>query len=349
MQYNNSVIFVGWIRVGKPADCGETMKNQLLISRLEKLGVNVRKMDFKDWRKHPWVILQLLWNMLVHRKDTLIFSTSTQNVYSLMKAMKTIRWQQNTVHWVIGGALGNKVAKGIYRTDVVGYMRHTLVESRLMKDQLDSMGIKNVKVVPNFKPIPYYPTLSAKRKDTKVKFVFLSRIMPDKGCDYIIDAARLLNEEGRLSQYSVDFYGAIANEYQEVFENKIKLLPNVNYQGFLNLRENKGYDTLAQYDVMLFPTYWRGEGFAGVFIDAFICGLPMIITDWAHNRAFMDEDETAMFVPVHDVVALKDKMRDCIEGKYDLNTMAQNCQRHAKRFNVDNVVTIELLKEIEII
>ena len=31
------VIFVGWINKGKPADCGETMKNQLCIEKQQKV------------------------------------------------------------------------------------------------------------------------------------------------------------------------------------------------------------------------------------------------------------------------------------------------------------------------
>ena len=29
----NSVIYIGWINKGKPADCGETVKNQLCIKK----------------------------------------------------------------------------------------------------------------------------------------------------------------------------------------------------------------------------------------------------------------------------------------------------------------------------
>ena len=30
---------------------------------------------------------------------------------------------------------------------------------------------------------------------------------------------------------------------------------------------------------MLFPTYWHGEGFPGIVIDAFVAGLLVVATD----------------------------------------------------------------------
>lgn len=348
---SKEVIYVGWINKGKPADCGETMKNQLCINKLESLGVKCLQMDFKNWKKHPWVLFQLAWNMLTKKGASLILSTSAKNVYPLMKIMKKIGWKGNSVHWVIGGSFGQKVQNNIYEAGTVNYIKHTLVESRLMVEQLEACGVTGVKEVPNFKPIEYYPEMGKKYPNTNklLRLVFLSRIMPEKGCDYILEAARILNEEGFADKYIIDFYGKVGDEYKDVFDRKINGLDNVNYNGFLNLRNNEGYDQLASYDAMLFPTYWKGEGFAGVFIDAFIAGLPMIATDWAHNKAFLQEAETALFIPVHDVLALKNKIQECIEGKYDLLEMSKKCQKEAERYNVDNVVTKGLLKEIGVL
>ncbi|SFR79547.1 glycosyltransferase family 4 protein [[Clostridium] aminophilum] len=348
---SNEVIYVGWINKGKTADCGETMKNQLCISKLETFGVKCLQMDFKNWRKHPWVLIQLAWNMLTKKNATLILSTSAKNVYPLMKLMKTIGWRGNSVHWVIGGNFGQKVQNNDFKAETVNYMKHTLVESRLMVEQLEACGVTGVKEVPNFKPIEYYPALNEKYPATTkpLRLVFLSRIMPEKGCDYIFEAAGILNEEGFADKYIIDFYGKVKNEYKDVFFRKISMLENVNYKGFLNLRIKEGYDQLAAYDAMLFPTYWISEGLAGVFIDAFIAGVPMIATDWAHNKAFLQEEETALFIPVHDVMALKNKIQECIEGKYDLQEMSKKCQKEADRFNVDNVITEGLLKEIGVL
>ena len=349
---NQEAIVIGWINKGKPADCGETMKNQLMIKKLEELGVNCHQIDFKNWRKHPWVFLELAWNMLFNRKATLIFSTSTINVYPMMKLMYKLKWKQHTVHWVIGGSLGEHVKNGKFDEKVIGYMDWTIVESPIMVEQLQAKGVKGVFQLPNFKPITYYPAIEDRIKslnDRPLRFVFLSRIMAEKGCDYILECAKQLNAMGLEDRYSIDFYGKVADTYEDVFERKIKALSNVNYGGFLNLRENSGYDKLAEYDMMLFPTYWKGEGFAGVFIDAFISGVPMLASDWAHNRQFMKEGETALFVPVHDIPALRDMMIACIEGKFDLGAMAKKCQKHAETYNVDNVVTDKLLRKVGLI
>jgi glycosyltransferase involved in cell wall biosynthesis len=173
--------------------------------------------------------------------------------------------------------------------------------------------------------------------------------MAEKGCNEIIAAAKLLNEWGMEDRYVVDFYGKVADDYRMTFENGISQLSNVKYQGFLDMRQTEGYDKLATYDMLLFPTCWRGEGFAGIFIDAFVAGLPMIITDWAHNSQFVKEGETGLFIPVHDAKALAQKMKECIEGMYDISKMKEWCQIEAKKYDVRNIITEELLKKIKIL
>ena len=343
----SEAIIIGWINKGKPADCGETMKNQLMIRKLEELGIRCRQIDFKNWKRHPWVFFQLVWDIVVHRDNTLVLSTSASNIYLMIEILKKLNWKVNCIHWVIGGNLQECINDGKYQADVLDYATRTLEESSVMVDKLTAQGLHNVIQVPNFKPIKYYPNITTKIKEKKkLYFVFLGRIIPEKGIDYILEAACQLNKMGLQNKFLIDFYGKIDDSYESSFKERVDLIPNVNYQGFLNLGENEGYDKLSTYDMMLFPTYWKGEGFAGVFIDSFVSGVPMIVSDWAHNRQFLKESETALFVPVHDVTALYEKMYECIEGRYDLGKMAKCCQREAERYNVDNVMTKDLLKKV---
>ena len=135
----------------------------------------------------------------------------------MMKVMKTVSWKQHTIHWVIGGSLGDKVQNGTFDSKVIGYMNWTLVESNIMVEQLTKAGVKNVIQVPNFKPIPYMPQVE--KRHNKLRFVFLSRIMPEKGCDYIIECANTLNKKGLTDKYEIDFYGEVAESYENVFNS----------------------------------------------------------------------------------------------------------------------------------
>ena len=341
-----SVIFVGWVNRGRAPVDGETAKNQYIIAELKKY-CKVTVLDFYKKLKHPWVYLQALWALVTQSRSTIVLSTSASNIYGMLKWFKKLNIQRNVVHWVIGGTLGDKVENGIFNADIIGYAKHTLVESPLMLRQLEKCGVKGVVQVPNFKLIDYLPQVHA--PNGTLRFVFLSRIMAEKGCNEIMQGAKLLNEWGLQDKYIIDFYGKVADDYKATFSEGIVGLPNVKYQGFLDMRQKEGYDRLATYDMLLFPTCWRGEGFAGIFIDAFVSGLPMIITDWAHNSQFVKEGETGLFIPVHNAKALAHKMKECIEGKYDIGKMKELCQAEAKKYDVRRVVTEELLREIDLI
>lgn len=342
----NKAIVVGWINKNKPADCGETMKNQLMIQKLEELGVKCYLADFKNWRKHPWVFLQLLWYFVCHYKASIILSSSAKNIYPLLRVLKILGFKRNVVHWVIGGNLNERICEGAYSVKILNRANHTLVETTKMANDLSKSGLKNVMCVPNFKPIDYLPSLSSKNKATVKRFVFISRIVPDKGVDYIIESANELNNMGLGEKFGIDFYGRCSNDYEPIFKAKIAKVENVNYRGMLNFTQRSAYDTLASYHVMLFPTYWRGEGFAGIFIDAHIAGLPLIATDWAHNKAILGDN--AYYIPPRDGDALTKIMKEVIEGKMDLDGCSRLMQSGAQAYDTAQVITKNLLNEINL-
>lgn len=107
-----------------------------------------------------------------------------------------------------------------------------------------------------------------------------------------------------------------------------------------------GYDTLSTYDVMLFPTYWDGEGFAGVVLDANMVGLPIIASDWNMNKEVVQDGETGFIIPVHDHKALANRMKTFINGDVDLMSMKQKCLKYVKQFDYRKVVTRELLQKL---
>ena len=344
----SKVIFIGAIDVGNVATNGETMKNQMLLKRFEDLFDKVVAVDAYQWRRRPWVFLKILWKLVGNSGAKVVISASGA-AGKLYKFLHYVPLKRNVYDWVIGGSRAYRIRQGVYKIDVLKGLNKIIVEGNTMVAELNAMGLDNVVRVPNFKPVDYIPVKNNGKEKEKMRFVFLSRVHPNKGIKEIVDASIALNAQGYENRYEVNFYGPLDDNYRQEFEVQIAPMANVNYRGFLNLMGTSGYDQLAGYDVMLFPTYWDGEGFPGVVIDAYIAGLPIIASDWNMNREVVTDGDTGFIIPVHDSVVLADKMKGYIEGELDLATMSRKCQEMAKQFDYRNVVTKELLVELGLI
>jgi len=357
------VLFVGWVNQGRAPVDGETTKNQFIIAELKKY-CEVTVLDFYEKRRHPWIYPQALMAFIFQSKATIIFSTSASNVYGMLKWFKKLNsfsifnfqfsiFRRDIIYWAIGGAFAKDVKEGKFKAEVFSRLKYNLVQCHSMVRELNEAGVVNARFVSNFKPITYYPNLeqalSARAKSSSIRFVFLSRIMPDKGCDYILQAVRRLNDKGLQACFSIDFYGQIDPAYREQFLKEVDLLKNVSWHGLLDLRTHEGYDTLASYHAMLFPSFHPTEGFAGVFIDAFVAALPVLASDWAHNTEAIADGRQGIIYPVHNVEILADVMQKCILGEVDLQAMAINTRAEAHRYAVENALSVDYLKSIGLI
>lgn len=340
-------MLLGWVNYGHQAQCGETVKNQYILDRLRKCGVDVIVLDFYRWKRHPWVILKFFGSLLAYPHTPLILSTAPKNVYFMMKWHNWLHSSRKVIHWVIGGNLHQLVRRGEIGAKYIKDLHINIVESPEMVDWLAEDGVTNTRYLANFKPIPYKPVL--KPQAGKKRFVFISRIKPEKGVDYIFEAMRQLNIEGYQDQYEVDLFGRIDEDYKDTFFNHVKAVHNARYGGFLDLSSPASYDALSEYTAMLFPTYWKSEGFSGIFIDAFIAGLPIIASDWNHNFEILTQGETGIKIPPHDPKALAEAMRSVITGDTDLEAMRALCQSQADAYDSNLLVTPHLLQEIGII
>lgn len=138
-----------------------------------------------------------------------------------------------------------------------------------------------------FKPkakrrVKWYPNSrqysGIKSQSTKVKrLVFISQIKPSKGISVLFEAM-----EG-IEGICVDCYGPLLDGIKESdFKGS-----NVNYKGVLS-PENVS-TVLAGYDALVFPTFYDGEGYPGVILEAYCEGLPVITTKWRCIPEIVDD------------------------------------------------------------
>lgn len=342
----NKVILIGAINEGNVPTCGETMKNQLFIKRFKELFDKVITVDTLNWKKRPWILVRLFFVLLLNRGAKVIISASGAASY-LISILYYIPLKKDVYFWVVGGDLHLSIQKGNYNLKALSSLQRILVQGQCMVKELEKLGLMNALHVPNSKPITFTPNIEADNDD-KIRFVFLSRVHPHKGIREIYEAAKILNNKGYSNGYTIDLYGKIEPSFTDEFNGYISKIENMNYLGFLNLTNNDGYKTLSSYDVMLFPTYWGGEGFPGIVIDANMSGLPIIASDWNMNKEVILDGKTGFLIPTHDAQALATQMEKFIIKEVDLYAMKHNCVDYIQKYDFRSVLSEELMYEIHL-
>ena len=342
----DNILFIGGCGHGKETVNGVAAKNYFLLSRIRQLYAHVKLVDTDGWKRNPLILLRLVVFLIIYRHYKIIISLNTPSAYKFVKVACRLFPNRHICYFVIGGVIADYLKEGKMSATPFSCINWFLVESYKMRDDLQALGFKNVLRVPNFKNIPEIPSKQAITPKDTIRFIFLSRIIPEKGCDDIFDAFSLLNREGWKERIRVDFYGPIDNAYKKRFMQRLSETENAAYKGFIDLRNTENYAVLASYHVMLFPTYWHGEGFPGIIIDAFIAGLPVIASDWGHNQELIENGETGLIVPTHRIDILAEKIKSLADMPNEISRMSSLCQARANEYDTKTVVSKEFMDNI---
>ena len=340
------ILFIGDCGNYKDTSNGVYAKNIQLLNRLKELFGQIKHINTNKWKQKPFVLLIILYYLFLYRRKDIIISLNTPSAYKLIKVAYWLFPDIRINYFVIGGILPNYVAKITNKERrCYSIVKWFMVESKAMKLAMEQLGYKNVLHIPNFKKISYIPKKQAINKDT-FKFVFLSRIMPEKGCNLIIEAIEKLNKEIGDNQFLVHFYGKIDISYKTTFIQSLNNIPNAEYKGFLNLAVQSNYDILANYSAMLFPTYWEGEGFPGILIDAMIAGTPVIASDWGYNSEIIENGKTGVIIKSKDVNELSRSMLSFINNTEKINTMSLECTSQVMSYDTSVLLNNDLFEKI---
>lgn len=329
------LLFIGAINQFHSPKGGEEYKNQLILVKNKQLELLKNYVDTHFWKTKPRVLLSLIFKLFFLKWDHILLSTSSLSAYRLIFLIKLVkpRLLSKINYLVVGGYFPEGIKNNQFKWKNYKELKNIIVQGEILKNQLLACSeLNNVVVIPNFKKFDINLDLN-KVDDVLFKFVFIGRVSKAKGIFEIIEAVRLLKLENLELSFTVDFYGPIEEEIK--FPENLPLA----YKGYLDIMNNqqKSYATLSEYSCMLFPTYWQGEGFPGVIIDAYIAGLPVIATDWNMNKEVILDGETGLIIPIQDVKALALAMLTMMHNPDLVKKMSENSFKKAKNYHIDNV------------
>jgi glycosyltransferase involved in cell wall biosynthesis len=146
---------------------------------------------------------------------------------------------------------------------------------------------RRVAYYPNSRPPQPAP---APRSPRASRFVFLSHISRGKGVEDLFNVSDRLPPECRI-----DLYGPLGFDISESRIEQLNRNHPAVYKGMIP--SELVQEVLAEYDAMILPTRLRTEGYPGVILEAYTCGLPVVASDCGAIGEIVDRQSGLLVEP----------------------------------------------------
>jgi glycosyltransferase involved in cell wall biosynthesis len=207
------------------------------------------------------------------------------------------------------------VRKSIFKSDLF------LVETKKLVSYVSKFS-SNVFWFPNVRQKPHFQSECNRYGK---KFVFMSHVRASKGVGEIVECSNLLPDD-----YVIDIYGPIMEDkYSQSFFGNY----HATYKGALESKDV--LRTLSEYDVLLLPSYYPGEGYPGIIIEAYSLGLPVIATTWQAIPEMVEHLKSGVLIEPKSVTSLQEAILNIDEDNY--SKLSQGAMDKFKEYNSSEV------------
>lgn len=159
-------------------------------------------------------------------------------------------------------------------------------------------------------------------------FGTVTRLMPSKGNEYLVDAVRPVAE--RLP--AARFYIVGEGELQAELEARAKALNLGDRLTFVGFRRDVA-QALSAFDVAVFPSLWEGTPLT--VLEALAMGKPIVSTDADGLQDVLTHGEDALIVPRRDPAALAAAMLRLATDAGERARLGANARRTGASYDID--------------
>lgn len=176
-------------------------------------------------------------------------------------------------------------------------------------------------------------------KNEDVVFIYLGRIVKDKGINELVSAFDQLSKEFQNSKLLI--VGPREDDLDPISQESEIIITN-NSQIIVPGAQSDIRPFVAISDVLAFPSY--REGFPNVVLQASCMGLPCIVTDINGCNEIISDGENGIIIPPKDVKALLKAMKFMMENPKDRIKMSEGARQNIVDKYKQSLVWDELLK-----
>lgn len=204
-------------------------------------------------------------------------------------------------------------------------VKNDLITNRITRKPLRVLGYGNVRGIDLNRFDPENPEVIKAadeiRNQNVLTFIFIGRLVGDKGITELVKAFCRLNKE--LPDTRLLLVGREEPQLDPLDSNTLKELSDNPAIEAIGQKSDIRPWLLAS-DIFILPSH--REGFPNVVIEAGAMGLPSIVTDINGSREIIHDGENGLIVPVKNANALYEAMKHLAETPEKIKAMAANAR-----------------------
>lgn len=291
------ILLLGYFGYNTDQLDGQTVKTRDIYRLVkDQYAGSVDHYDTEDFKFNKFSIIQMFGKLMCCK--TLFYLPAHNNLKYIFPIvfLLSLVFRFKIHYFVVGGWLREYISDMPLHRYMLTHIAGIHVETKRLKSELEEYyRFENVDIFPNFRFFDFEPE---RFPSDKLRLVFMARINKMKGLDWIFAMASYIEKHKLQHLFSLTFYGPIHDEDQEYFSHEISKYSFAEYRGVL--QPDEIYAAMNDYDVLLLPTHYYTEGLPGSIVDAYISGLPVIVTEWKHSREFVEDGKSGYIVPFKD-------------------------------------------------
>lgn len=204
-------------------------------------------------------------------------------------------------------------------------VKNDLINYRITRKPMRVLGYGNVRGIDleYFNPgLPAVKANAAKiRKPGIFTFIFIGRLVSDKGINELVEAFSRLHNKYSASRLLL--VGSLESELDPLAPGTLEIIDNnPAIQAVGNQEDVRPW--LAASDALVFPSY--REGFPNVVIEAGAMGLPSIVTDINGSREIIRDGINGKIIPPRDADAIFREMKNMINNPVETATLGTSAR-----------------------
>ena len=349
----NKVLLIGNSGKRNNSNDGQTVKTRIYREKMIEEGIDVSFIELDGFLKRPFYVLNCIKNK-IKECDRIVLMSAERGSRFLIPYINFInrKLKKPFVLPLIGIGVLHSVVDRLSDSDRKNFFTnykfykknngfskqlskidYILPETELISHiYKDYFHLNNVITLNNFRDCKIASGLS--HKPSKImNITYISRVWREKGIFDLLDVVQTINSVD--TKIKLDIYGpnSLNREDNYLFNSLIESINGVSYLGVI--KENEVVSVLSNYDLLVFPTRYFGEGTPGIISESFIAGTPILSSDFTQAKCLLQDGYDSILFNMLDKDDLMHKLLYLIENSNKLERMRKNALQSGRKYSYE--------------